>query len=242
MRGDAVRRFQRPFTLISSFMILWSVVTCASGEDTRKETPEKVLLFNTLEFKGSLKALTKWARILSEAEEQIERLNACASDAEKDCPPGGASWVALLRECGRVTGYEQLKVLNAFVNKWPYRLDKDVHGMSDYWATPQEFLSLSGDCEDYCITKYFALRELGYDPGLMRIVVIRDQIRNISHATLAVYLDGRVYILDNISNAVFDQKRYTHYTPQYSFNENNRWAHIPVKKPPEKLGEREVSQ
>jgi predicted transglutaminase-like cysteine proteinase len=188
-------------------------------------------LLNSLEFKGSLRALTKWTSILSEAKKQVIALNHC-SESEGSCPPGGASWKALLEEARNKNGFDQLKYVNAYLNKWPYRLDRDVYGISDYWATPQEFLARSGDCEDYCITKYFALKELGYTPKQLRIVVLRDEIRNIAHATLAVYLEEHVYILDNISNAVFDQKRYTHYTPQYSFNENNRWAHIPLKKSP----------
>ena len=121
---------------------------------------------------------------------------------------------------------ETLKAVNAFFNQWPYRLDIEVYGRSDYWASPGEFLKLSGDCEDYSIAKYFALKQLGFETQNMRIVVIKDRIRNIGHAVLAVYMDETVYILDNLSDLVLPHSRYRHYIPQYSVNGENRWAHI----------------
>jgi predicted transglutaminase-like cysteine proteinase len=100
--------------------------------------------------------------------------------------------------------------------------------VTDYWATPKEFLMLSGDCEDYSIAKYFALKQLGLDISKMRIVVVKDRIRNVGHAVLAVYMDNTAYILDNLSNLVLPHNKYSHYIPQYSVNEIYRWAHIRI--------------
>ncbi len=203
---------------------------CAQEKPLRKApVGNPVHLFNSVEFKGSLRALTKWNRILRKSQKQADGLNTCTLSS-CECPPGASAWKALLQKAVNMTGLKQLKFVNGYINRWPYRLDMDVYGVSDYWATPQEFLTLSGDCEDYCITKYFVLRELGYDTGNLRVVIIRDRIRNITHAVLAVYLDNAVYIMDNMSNAVFEQEKYKHYIPQYSFNERNRWAHIPLRK------------
>jgi predicted transglutaminase-like cysteine proteinase len=117
-------------------------------------------------------------------------------------------------------------------NKWPYRLDQDAYGTSDWWATPQEFLKISGDCEDFAITKYFALRELGFAADDLRIVILKDRIRGIAHAVLAVFLQGDAYVLDNVSSAIFSHTRLKHYVPYYSLNERHRWSHIPVDKQP----------
>jgi predicted transglutaminase-like cysteine proteinase len=117
-------------------------------------------------------------------------------------------------------------MVNRFFNQWPYRLDVEVYGTTDYWADPVEFMKLSGDCEDYSIVKFYALKELGFDARSLRIVVIKDEIRNIGHAVVAVYMDKTAYILDNLSDLVMDHDKYTHYTPQYSVNETYRWAHV----------------
>ena len=48
-----------------------------------------------------------------------------------------------------------------------------------------------GISEDYAIIKYFTLKEMGVDPKSMRIVVLRDTIRNLAHAVLVVYSGWR---------------------------------------------------
>lgn len=239
----AIRKRIRHIAICRGCASFWGGVvllqmTCAvgafAGGQTLSEnhTKKGISLFHSMEFRGSLKVLTKWTRILDLASAQVHELNTCDFPSGQ-CPPGTANWRELLSEARKRSGSEQLKYVNGYLNRWPYRLDLDVYGIRDYWATPGEFLQRSGDCEDYCITKYYALKELGYSPDRLRIVIIRDEIRNIAHATLAVYLDQKAYILDNLSDAVFDQGRYRHYVPQYSFNEFHRWAHIPLREQPE---------
>ncbi len=184
------------------------------------------LLFRSKAFRGDFKALPKWTRVLSKVRGQIRTLNTCAP--AQTCPPGATSWKRIMRQAKEVQGMEQLKMVNSFFNKWPYRLDQDAYGTSDWWATPQEFLKISGDCEDYAIIKYFALRELGFSKEDLRIVVLKDRIRNIPHAVLAVFLHGEALILNNLSDAIFTDVKYRHYIPQYSLNEEHRWSHIPV--------------
>ena len=191
---------------------------------------QSVRLFQSAAFRGNFNALPKWKRVLSKAPEQVRALNSCVS--AKGCPPGSASWQRVIKQAKGQAPMEQLRLVNSFFNKWPYRLDQDAYGTSDWWATPHEFLKISGDCEDYAIIKYFALRELGYSQDELRIVVVKDRIRGIAHAILAVFLQGEAYVLDNVSNTIFPHTKFKHYTPQYSLNEQYRWSHIPATKQP----------
>lgn len=191
---------------------------------------QSVRLFQSAAFRGNFNALPKWKRVLSKAPEQVRALNTCVS--AKGCPPGSASWQRVIKQARGQAPMEQLRLVNSFFNKWPYRLDQDAYGTSDWWATPNEFLKISGDCEDYAIIKYFALRELGYSQEELRIVVVKDRIRGIAHAILAVFLQGEAYVLDNVSNTIFPHTKFKHYTPQYSLNEKYRWSHIPATKQP----------
>ena len=84
--------------------------------------------------------------------------------------------------------------------------------------------------EDYAIAKYYALLELGFKQDQLRIVAVKDMIRNIGHAILAVYLPDNIYILDNQTVMVLPHDRYKHYIPQYSVNEQFRWMHVPATK------------
>ena len=145
--------------------------------------------------------------------------------------PGQGAWKDIKAKLSGLPPLEQVKAVNVLINRWPYRTDMDVWGVMDYWETPAEFFQKSGDCEDFAIAKYFALRDLGFPASQMRIVVLKDTLRNLDHAVTAVYLDGDAWILDNLSNAVLSHKRLSHYRPQFSVNEEYRWAHLTPSAP-----------
>ncbi|MCL2123468.1 MAG: transglutaminase-like cysteine peptidase, partial [Desulfovibrionaceae bacterium] len=181
----------------------------------------KVNLFGTIEFRSKLKDAPQWERVVTEERKK----------PGLDNPVGlAASWPALRDTLKGQKRMDQLIAVNKFFNRYPYRTDMEAYGVLDYWATPAEFMKKSGDCEDYSIIKYYALKQLGVDPDSMRIVVLTDVIRNLAHAVLAVYHEGNAYILDNLSNLVLPHTRLTHYRPQFSVNENYRWVHMAPKK------------
>ena len=120
---------------------------------------------------------------------------------------------------------DQLKTVNHFINQWRYRADNHNYKQSDYWASPAEFFSRSGDCEDYAIAKYVTLRQMGFSANQLRLVVVKDLNQNLAHAVLAAYVDGEVFILDNVNGRVRPQAEVTEYAPYYSVNEQARWAH-----------------
>ena len=78
--------------------------------------------------------------------------------------------------------------------------------------------------------KYYTLLELGQPMGTMRIVVLKDTLRKLAHAVLAVEEGGSIYILDNVSNAIVSHDRLSHYVPAYSLNRDNAFVHIKGKK------------
>lgn len=181
-----------------------------------------IKLFGTVEYQRPLKIVPQWLDVLKR------------NSAEPIFKPQKyfnkkVNWEQFLKNVDGKSRLEQMQYVNRFWNTWPYKEDMANWGRSDYWAIPAQFLSKSGDCEDYAITKYFTLKELGFDPQKMRIVVLRDTVRNLGHAVLAVYLDKDVYILDNLSNVVLSHKNLTNYSPQFSVNENGRWNHIHPK-------------
>ncbi|MDE2229418.1 MAG: transglutaminase-like cysteine peptidase [Alphaproteobacteria bacterium] len=57
-------------------------------------------------------------------------------------------------------------------------------------GTPFEFLRRDGQCQDYAITKFLLLRELGVSNNAMPLVVLRDIRRQVDHAVLVVTVSG----------------------------------------------------
>lgn len=221
--GNKRRGIEQHMGLLISGLLLFLLMIDPSWAGNEVSTTKRIRLFGTVEFRSSLKVLPQWIRVMKTAQKQIHYFSACEGDA---CSPIALSWKRIIRQARGKPPKEQLKLVNQFFNQWPYRLDTELYGKTDYWANPGEFMKRSGDCEDYSIAKYYGLKELNFDDRQLRIVVIRDSIRNIGHAVLAVYLDGTAYILDNLSDLVMDHGKYAHYIPQYSLNEAHHWAHV----------------
>jgi predicted transglutaminase-like cysteine proteinase len=134
-------------------------------------------------------------------------------------------WRQLLKEIAGLEPMAQLDAVNSFMNRAPYVTDPVNYGVPDYWATPLQFMSKDGDCEDYAIAKYFSLRQLGLPDERMRIVVVDDLNLRVPHAILVVYLGERAYILDNQISRVIPAEIVNHYKPIYSINEHAWWLH-----------------
>ena len=116
--------------------------------------------------------------------------------------------------------------VNAMMNTKPYIEDSRNYGKSDYWATPVEFMQRGGDCEDYAIAKYVALRALDVPASQMRIAVVMDKTINQHHAVLVVYdNDGEAYVLDNQVKTVRPLESVKRYKPIFSINQQSWWLH-----------------
>ncbi len=184
-------------------------------------------LFGSLELKSkSLEALPQWRRVLTNFLTERMAFSRCIADSTSCTAAALINWRHLVHLADSLGPRQKLDTINSYFNSWPYRQDRELYGLSEYWATPREFMSRAGDCEDYAIAKYFALREVGFGPDELRIVILRDEIRNVSHAVLAAYLVEDIVILDNLSNQIVSHSRYKHYIPQYSMNETARWTHV----------------
>lgn len=207
---------------IWSLVVASNLLAAASAADAGEAA-----LFGTREFRAaSLAALPQWRGVLERVEAERARWRQCADEPAR-CPNRAtAAWRALLKSLEGAPFPEQLQGVNRFANQFRYKPDDQNWGRSDHWSTPLEFLARSGDCEDYAIIKYVSLRELGVPASRLRLVVLKDTLRDLAHAVLAVWHDDQIYILDNVTNAVLRHDRLGHYVPYYSVNEEARWAHL----------------
>ncbi len=190
-------------------------------------------LFGSTEFRSdSLKGLPHWRNVVARMEQEHTIFARCAANAGDCTSESQRAWRQMIRDSAGLSRREKLKKVNHFFNSSPYRFDLEAYGRREHWASPAEFLASSGDCEDYAIAKFFALRQLGFGGDEMRIVILWDEIRALGHAVLAVYEGDEILILDNLTQMVVPHARYAHYIPQYSMNEHSRWAHVHSKKIP----------
>ncbi len=176
-------------------------------------------IFGTVAFQRPRDVFAPWL--------DVQSRNGAASIFKGGTPlRGGKNSSSLLSEGGALNGMQRLRFVNSFWNGYPYITDIKNWGRQDYWAIPAEFAKKSGDCEDYAIAKFYTLRALGVPDRAMRIVVLKDVVRKLAHAVLAVEEGGEIYILDNISSAIVPHSRLTQYVPAYSLNEEKAWVHL----------------
>lgn len=102
-----------------------------------------------------------------------------------------------------------------------YTSDEKLYGEADHWANFQEISGkLAGDCEDYALLKYWALRKIGVPADDMHILIFYDQIARIHHAVLIVNKNGEEVILDNRTHRMFKLNLMTDIMPNMAINEN----------------------
>jgi predicted transglutaminase-like cysteine proteinase len=119
-----------------------------------------------------------------------------------------------------------LVAVNALANRVPAANDTEHWGQVEYWATPAEFVSSNGgDCEDYAIAKYAALRAAGVPSGELRLAYVKaltgGRIEN--HMVLAWYRkqDADPLILDNLDRRVLPASARPDLVPVFSFNDED---------------------
>lgn len=135
-------------------------------------------------------------------------------------------FIALERTIKRASKKDELKkleIINDFFNGVKYGSDRDIYGVSDYWATPYQFLAKDrGDCEDYVIAKYFVLKYLGVSTKKMFLSYVRLRDSKEAHMVLSYFETPKSepLILDSINKRIFKASKRKDLLPIYNFNPN----------------------
>ena len=164
----------------------------------------------------NLKAFTKWLGMFERFEKELDDKN-----AQRTIKAMKIS----LAEHRSGSIYEMAKGVDKMMNKKKYIIDQKNWGTSDYWATPVEFMKHGGDCEDFAIAKYIALRALGVPESRMRVAIVQDLKKNMPHAVLIVYSEKGPLVLDNQSQVMRKAASIRHYKPIFSINRLAWWLH-----------------
>ena len=94
-------------------------------------------------------------------------------------------------------------------------------GVADRWSAPFEtFTTRRGDCEDYAIAKYVALRAAGVAEAGVKLVVVHNTAAGEDHAVVAVRLDGAWIILDNRWLPLVRDREMPRATPLFVLDDN----------------------
>ncbi len=128
-------------------------------------------------------------------------------------------WHALMALLEVLPPRARLPIVQHFFAGFPYRPDRPGPHGGDRWDSIAGFLETGGDCEEFAIARYRALRDSGIPADALRIVLARDRKTGADHAYLQVTLDGRTVVLDNRRDGLARPKEMTRYRPVALLNE-----------------------
>ena len=160
----------------------------------------------------------KWRKVADDIRAQEPALLRCLADATT-CSPAAARFVEIVKEAREHEGRVRLNFVNQRENNAiRYTSDMTQWATPDEWSAPLgggkgSFETGLGDCEDYAIAKYVALRAAGVPAKQLRVLLVRDNIARLDHAVLAVSEEGRWFILDNRWTAAVEDNDVRRFTP-----------------------------
>ena len=160
--------------------------------------------------------VAKWEDIQSRIRSEEKTLAVCRQDSV-NCSPAARRFLQIVELGRQREGRARLGEINRAVNTSIRPVsDWAQHGVADFWSTPLATLSSgAGDCEDYVIIKYVALREAGIAADDLRILIVDHARRRTLHAVLAVRLGVEWLILDNLTMIMLTSVDARHYRPLF---------------------------
>jgi predicted transglutaminase-like cysteine proteinase len=178
---------------------------------------------------GGLRA--KWLGVTDRIDDERVQLALCDGDREHCASDAALRLLSIVDVARARDGRARIGEINRAVNLAIRSMsDLSQHGEPDVWSSPLATLaSGAGDCEDYAIVKFVALRLAGVAAQDLRIVVLRD-IQGEDHAVAAARLDGFWLMLDNRRMAMIEEHHVRNYRPLFVLDESAvmKYAETPV--------------
>jgi predicted transglutaminase-like cysteine proteinase len=141
----------------------------------------------------------KWMGVERKLDDERVQLALCDGDRARCVSPAALQFLGIVDNARAREGRARLGEINRAINLAIRPMsDMAQYGQIDVWSSPlATFATGAGDCEDYAIAKFVALRMAGVSPDDLRIVVIRNTIYGEDHAVTMARLEGHWLALDN---------------------------------------------
>jgi predicted transglutaminase-like cysteine proteinase len=193
-------------------------LTAPAEHSMRAPTPEPFALNVEPVTAGGV--LDKWNGLVADMRAEDEILARCRDDAQH-CPPAAKKFLAVIAEGRAHEGRARIGVINRAINMAIQPMsDLAQWGVVDRWSAPLATLATGrGDCEDYAIAKYVALRAAGVAEKDVRLIIVRDLASGDDHAVTAARVDEKWIVLDNRRLALVEDTAMAPVEPMFVFDD-----------------------
>jgi predicted transglutaminase-like cysteine proteinase len=170
---------------------------------------------------------SKWRAVGLEIGHEEMVLAGCRE--QKPCPEPARELLNIIAEGGGRTGRARVGLINRAVDLAITPTDDEAQwGVEDHWSSPLETLQTHrGDCEDYAIVKYVALREAGLSSADVKIVILRQLFPSEDHAVAAARVNGEWLILDNRHLTLVRDTDMTRAIPKFQLDDGGVHRFVP---------------
>ena len=172
--------------------------------------------------------LEKWRGVARTLDDEAVQLALCDGDRDRCVSPAALQLLAIVDNARARDGRARLGEINRAINLAIRPMsDLAQYGEIDVWSSPLvTFAHGAGDCEDYAIAKFVALRLAGIAASDLRIVIMRDTVRGEDHAVAAARLDGRWLTLDNRRMAMIEDAQVRNYRPTFVIDQTGIMQYV----------------
>jgi predicted transglutaminase-like cysteine proteinase len=170
----------------------------------------------------------KWLGVERKLDDERVQLALCEGDPDRCASPAAVQFLAIVDSVKTRGGRARLGEINRAINLAIRPMsDLAQYGEVDVWSSPLvTFAHGAGDCEDYAIAKFVALRQAGISPDDLRIVIMRDTVHGEDHAVAAARLDGHWLMLDNRRMAMVEDAYVRNYRPLFVIDQHGIMQYI----------------
>jgi predicted transglutaminase-like cysteine proteinase len=170
----------------------------------------------------------KWLGVERRLDDERVQLALCEGDPDRCASPAALQFLAIVDNAKAREGRARFGEINRAINLAIGPMsDLAQWGEIDVWSSPLvTFAHGAGDCEDYAIAKFVALRQAGISPDDLRIVIMRDTLHGDDHAVAAARLDGHWLTLDNRRMAMIEDADVRNYRPLFVIDQHGVMQYV----------------
>src|SRR6201987_944033 len=159
----------------------------------------------------------KWLGLQRRLDDDMVQLALCDGDREACVSAAALRLLSIVDAARQREGRAKFGEINRAINLAIRSVsDEAQYGETDVWASPlTTFGRGAGDCEDYAIAKFAALRLAGIASDALRILLMSDAIRGEDHACAAARLAHRGLTLDTRRMPMVEDADIRNYRPAF---------------------------
>jgi len=194
--------------------------------DLIRKSAEPFGLFVSKVSAGALRE--KWLGVERKLDDERVQLALCDGDREHCVSPAALQLLAIVDNARARDGRARLGEINRAINLAIRPMsDLAQYGEIDVWSSPLDtFATGAGDCEDYAIAKFVALRLAGVPADDLRIVVMRDTVNGEGHAVAMARLEQHWLTLDNRRMAMVEDTDVRNIRPLFVIDQNDVMKYV----------------